>query len=107
MSEEIINKLNALAVQRNVMTETFAKSIEENENNAAKLVAELNGIKVGDFIEVKNGKGKAIIRKIQSAYSSFPYYSTKPFLIVSFLKKDGLPRAWNNRIWGEWSKVND
>ena len=107
MSEEIINKLNALAVQRNVMAETFAKSIEENENNAAKLVAELNEIKVGDIIETDHGKKKAIIRKIEANYYSLPRYYTKPNLIVSFLKKDGTPRADCNRLWGEWSKVND
>lgn len=107
MSEQIEKKLAELAVQRLAMTETFEKSIEENKNNAAKLVAELNGIKVGDIIEIEHRNKKAIIRKIEAYYYSFPTYSTKPTLTVSFLKKDGTHRADCNRLWGEWSKVND
>ena len=107
MSEEIKKKLDELAAHRQQITDAFEKSIQENKHYAAKLVAELNGIKVGDIIEIDHGKKKAIIRKIEANYYSLPRYLTRPSLIISFLKKDGTPRADRNRIWGDWSKVND
>ena len=107
MSEEIKKKLDELAAHRQQITDAFEKSIQENKHYAAKLVAELNWIKVWDIIEIEHRNKKAIIRKIEADYFSFPAYLMTPTLTVSFLKKDGTPRADRNRIWGDWSKVND
>jgi len=111
MSEEIEKKLAELGAQRRNLDDEYYKALRVNILAAEELLMQLHSIKVGDIIVCKKcGRdAKAMIRKIEADYSSYsakPYISN-PILTASFIKKDGSPRADKNRIWGNWSKVND
>lgn len=98
--QEAIKILKDLKYKKRLQNEEHRKRLADIEAIAIDTSKQFYGIEVGDKIIVK-GK-PAIIRKITN-----PYISLEPVIQVSFLKKDGTPRADIRAVHDTWEKAND